>query len=562
MKRFRLNNSNNWIGLTLSCNILFLCACGGGGGGSSDNQEPPPPPPPPVIIDDGLPPVEADRVDPTEMFSGGQASVDRDDEDAYSQSAPAVTADFTLDANFKSGNQLFRNTHNGQGPLMNTATCQGCHVKDGRGHIPESVNEPMDAMFLKISSADDQNEMTYGGQIQTFGVASFEGNDPSLGLPRYNGALLGDGAIGEAFAFIEYEEIPGEYPDGQSYSLRNPTYRLKDLSYGPISAGIKLSPRVAPPMFGLGLLGAIPSEDIEALADPQDSDGDGISGRTNHSIGLLTTEMKLGRFGSKALTTSVLHQSVGAYRGDMGITTSLTSEESCTTLQQACIDKAEQESNNGENGTDITNLELALVEFYSRTLAVPQRRGFDQQTETWQADIWQGRQKFFEANCTACHVPRHQTGEAAGSILGEIGITSLTPDAVTIESLSEQIIWPYTDMLLHDMGGSCDEVVLELPTGESCSDEEMCQVVLRCQGLADGRNEGQANGTEWRTSPLWGIGLAQTVNPRANFLHDGRARTLEEAILWHAGEAETAKDQFMNMSAADRESIIAFLQSM
>ncbi|MET1257037.1 di-heme oxidoredictase family protein [Aliikangiella maris] len=542
----------------------LIVACGGSGGGSTQ-PEPPEIKDPPIVIEppkNELPEVSADVVDPSEVNAGGEVTVARSDEDAFGQSAPKVSSDFNLDANFKAGNMLFRNTHAGQGPILNTATCQGCHVKDGRGHIPMDSSEPMDAMLIKISAVDGQDEPTYGGQIQTFGIASFEGNDPTAGLPRYNGAINTGEALGEAYVYIEFTEINGQYPDGENYVLRQPTYRIKDLSYGDISPGSLLSPRVAPALFGLGLLGAIAETDIRALADPNDANNDGISGRVNQQQTILSDEVKLGRFGSKAFTTSVLHQTVMAYRGDMGITSSIVPDEPCTVLQQACIDKAADEPNGGNEGSDITHVELALVEFYSRTLAVPKRRGYDAASETWQADIWLGRQKFFNIGCTGCHVPRHQTGEAAGSVLGEIQLNQLTPDAAPIEALSSQVIWPYTDLLLHDMGGSCQPLTRELVTGESCSGGEMCEYVLRCDGLADGRPEGLASGSEWRTAPLWGLGLVKTVNPRATYLHDGRARTIEEAILWHGGEAQTSLEQFKLLNKNERAAVIAFLESM
>ncbi|WP_444995564.1 di-heme oxidoreductase family protein [Aliikangiella sp. IMCC44359] len=549
-------SNNNYLQVISITLCLAITACGGSSSKTATE--------PPVVVEPepGLPPVVADKVDPSEVFSGGGVTVERIDEDAYSQSAPEITNDFNLDANFKAGNQLFRNTHSGQGPILNTATCQGCHVKDGRGHAPASTTEPMDAMLVKVSAVDGQNEATYGGQLQTFGLASFVGNDPDAGLPEHDGALNGGRAIGEAFVYIDYQEINGQYPDGETYSLRKPVYRIKNLSYGPFSPGSLISPRVAPPIFGLGLLEAISADDIKAKADPDDSDNDGISGRFNQSKTILTEEVMLGRFGSKALTTSVLHQSAGAYRGDMGITSRIFPEEPCTLLQQACLDAAAQEPNSGEEGTDITDIELALVEFYTRTLAVPKRRGFDEANQTWQAEIWQGRQLFFAANCVGCHTPRQQTGEAAGSILGEVALNKLEPGAKPIEALSEQIIWPYTDMLLHDMGGSCQAIVQELPNGDSCDAGAECEYVLRCEGLADGRNEGEATGNEWRTSPLWGLGLVKTVNPRATYLHDGRARTIEEAILWHGGEAESSIHAFKNFSAGERAAVIAFLESM
>ena len=164
-------------------------------------------------------------------------------------------------------------------------------------------------------------------------------------------------------------------------------------------------------------------------------------------------------------------------------------------------------------------------------------------------------------NCTGCHTARHVTGEAAGSVLGELTLTSLEENAQPIAVLSEQTIYPYTDLLLHDMGGSC-QVTRETAIGDSCTTGEECLYVQRCEGLADGVIQGDASGTEWKTPALWGLGLVQTVNANSTFLHDGRARTIEEAILWHGGEASTSKDIFMSYSAAERQQVLLFLDSL
>jgi CxxC motif-containing protein (DUF1111 family) len=229
-------------------------------------------------------------------------------------------------------------------------------------------------------------------------------------------------------------------------------------------------------------------------------------------------------------------------------------------MQLACLLAAEQESKIGEDA-DLSDHSLALVEFYNRVLGVPARRGYDVDTAIWDTDITKGRELFFQANCTGCHTPRHVTGEAKGSPLGEITLGGLTAGAEPIEALSNQIIFPYTDLLLHDMGGSC-QVTRETAEGLSCSTGAECHYVQRCEGLADGVIQGDASGTEWKTPALWGIGLVQTVNAASTFLHDGRARTLEEAILWHGGEAEQAKETFMKLSAKEREQLLSFVHSL
>jgi CxxC motif-containing protein (DUF1111 family) len=505
-------------------------------------------------------------VDPSERFPGGDTSVARDDVKAFSQSAPAL--DFEGEANFKSGNLLFRGTPGGLGPLFNTQSCQGCHNQDGRGSPPASADEPMISMLLHLGIADAsaaegvRPDPIYGDQLQTFGV------DRTLspeGLARYDGALprdgapFGDGAIGEGYGFIVVDEIGGSYADGDPYVLHRPTYVIRDLSYGAFDPDIAWSPRVAPGMIGLGLLEAIPAEDVLARADPDDVDRDGISGRPNFADDVLLGERRLGRFGVKATQPSILQQAAGAYRGDIGVTNSLFPTGPCTESQVACVERAAQ-SDDGR--PEVADVQLALVEFYSRHLAVPVRRGWDEAAGTFTADVLRGREVFHESGCAGCHVPSQHTGIAAGSLLGDVDLFELTQPASPLAALSDQTIWPYTDLLLHDMGGSCAPTARESADGAPCSDGAECFWVRRCEGLADGLGQGEASGTEWRTPPLWGLGLVHTVNPRAGFLHDGRAHSIEEAILWHDGEARAARERFVRASRDDRAALLAFLGTM
>ena len=271
-------------------------------------------------------------------------------------------------------------------------------------------------------------------------------------------------------------------------------------------------------------------------------------------------ETMLGRFAYKAQSPTLLHQVAGAYLADMGVTTSVFPTENCTAQQPACWAAAEQERKIGDE-VDLADLELAQVEFYNRTLGVPVRRGYNSDTQTWDQDVSAGRKTFFELNCSGCHTPRHVTGVAEGSQLGEISLVGLEPNPEPIEMLSNQTIFPYTDLLVHDMGGSC-QVTREDNQGVACSAGEQCFYVQRCEGLADTFVQGDASGTEWKTPPLWGIGLVQTVNANSTFLHDGRARTIEEAILWHGGEAEQIKQAFMALPQEQRSQLLEFLKSL
>ena len=553
--------------------LTLVVSCGGGGGGSTPAPTPTPsptpapaptptptPPPAPTTDHSGLPPLTATEIVDGEHLSGGDATTAITNDEAFGQMPNSVRDNFRQRANFAAGNFVFRRQHDNSGPLLNAGSCQGCHLKDGRGLVPRDENDPMLSMFLRISDTQGTHDPIYGNQLQTFAILSFTTNDRNSGLPVAGGSINGTELFGEAYAFIRYEEVSGQYDDGTNYTLRKPIYVVRDLSYGDFAPNTIFSPRVSPSVFGSGLLEAIPEDNIKALADENDSNNDGISGRYVTITNRVNGQREVARFGHKLITSAVLHQSAGAYRGDMGITNQFFPEEPCTSRQQACNLAAEREDANGDQ-VDIDDVRLAEVEFYVRTLAVPVRRGYDASSDSWDTDISAGRRLFFETGCVGCHTPRHVTGEAQGSALGELSISGLSPNAAPIEVLSNQTIYPYSDLLLHDMGGSC-QVTRELNDGTSCQAGDDCFYVQRCEGLADGRPEGQASGTEWRTPPLWGLGLVKTVNDEATFLHDGRARTIEEAILWHTGEASNAQGAFKALSQNERTQLLAFLNSL
>ena len=545
--------------------LAFLTACGGGG---SDEEvslpvvvaPTPDPDPEPVLDHSDLTPLTANTIDDAEYLSGGDATLFISNEDAFSTRPDPIANDFTLDGNFTSGDHIFRTPHEDAGPLLNTSNCQGCHLNDGRGVLPDSIDQPFTGMLVKIGDSSGAPDPIYGNQLQTFAKQSFSTSDFTSGWPSYNGSINGDVLVGEAYTYIEFEEITDNYPDGTTYSLRNPIYKTKDLSFGDFTTDIHFSPRVAPQVFGVGLLEAIPEQYILALADDNDTNSDGISGRASMVTDLSGNETRLGRFTYKGQTSSVLQQGAAAYQGDIGITSSLFPDEPCTEAQTACLAVAEGEKKVGDQ-YDISDLEMAQVEFYNRVLGVPARRGFDSNNAQWDTHIAAGRQQFFEVGCIGCHTPRHITQEAPGSILGEITFSGLQENAAPIEMLSNQTIFPYTDLLLHDMGGSC-AVTRETADETSCTTGEECMYVQRCDGLADGLTQGMASGSEWKTPPLWGIGLVQTVNAAATFLHDGRARTIEEAVLWHGGEAQNSSTAFKQLSSGQRSQVLAFIESL
>ena len=452
---------------------------------------------------------------PFEENSGGAQTVRaRGIADAFSQ--PAANLSFQQELDFKVGNGMFKRlwvsppastiASDGLGPLYNARSCQRCHLKDGRGHTPEGPEDSAVSMFLRISiPAPSTDEIT----------RYIAGTHPTAPDPVY-GTQLQDlslpGHAPEARMDITYETIEVPLSGGETAELRSPTYKAADLGYGPLHPDAMLSPRVAPQMIGMGLLEAIPAEDILSWADPDDLNGDGISGSPQIVWSRLYDQPMLGRFGFKAGNPNMVEQTASAFAGDIGISSPLFPDAfgECTASQVDCLTAVHGE-NAEQDGFEIDQTGLDLVTFYSRSLGVPARRNVDDPI------VLQGRKVFFDSGCAACHRPNY--------------VTHRLEDG---NAASFQLIWPYTDLLLHDMG----------------------------EGLADNRPEGRANGREWRTAPLWGIGMTETVSGHTQFLHDGRARSLLEAILWHGGEAQASRDSVVNMDPPDRHALITYLESL
>ncbi len=449
--------------------------------------------------------------------AGAQTVRPRANADAFSQ--PAANLTFQQELDFKVGNGLFRRVwvsapsstiaSDGLGPLFNARSCQRCHLKDGRGHSPEGPGDNAVSMFLRVSVPVDLE--TARTEIENY----IAGTHPTAPDPLYGGQLQDfslPGFPAEYRLSVDYEEIEVPLSGGEVGTLRRPTYRASDLGYGPLHPDAMLSPRVAPQMIGMGLLEAIPAQDILAWADPDDADGDGISGNPQIVWSRAHDRPMLGRFGWKAGQPTILDQSASAFAGDIGISNPLYPAPwgDCTEAQTACRD-AIHGGDAEQGGFEIDGAALGLVAFYSTTLGVPARRDVDD------PQVLRGRQMFYDIGCTSCHRPNYVTHRLKGD-----------------DPASFQLIWPYTDLLLHDMG----------------------------EGLADNRPEGRADGREWRTPPLWGIGMTRTVSGHTYFLHDGRARSLMEAVLWHGGEARLARDAVISMPPEDRAALIKFLESL
>lgn len=431
-------------------------------------------------------------------LSGGATTVFNATSNAFGQ--PARNLPLELRTDFFVGNAFFNRNwvtapsstegSDGLGPLFNARSCSSCHFRDGRGRPPLTPDEPFVGLLFRLSipgrseDGGPLDEPVYGGQLNQQAI---------LGVPE------------EGRVAVSYTEMPGAYLDGEPYSLRTPTYEFVDLAYGPLHVDAQMSPRTAPFIFGLGLLEALDESTILERADPDDRDGDGISGRPNRVWDRREQRIVLGRLGWKANQSSIEQQSAGAFLGDIGLTSPLFPAENCTAAEIACL----AAPNGGEPELDQNKIDA--ITFYGRYLAVPARRDVDD------PDVRRGEALFAGIGCADCHVTTLVTGTVADA-----------------PALSEQRIHPYTDLLLHDMGSE----------------------------LADARPDYEADGREWRTPPLWGIGLLETVNRHTLLLHDGRARGFAEAILWHGGEGEAAREAFRALSRDARAALIRFMESL
>ncbi len=400
---------------------------------------------------------------------------------------------------FAVGRSFFRNpwvqapastdARDGLGPLFNSLSCSSCHLGSARGLVPLN-GQPMMTHVVRLSVADEAAsnrsksvaEPVYGGQLQ------------NQALP---------GVIAEGQAVIRFTEVIRTLKGGEQISLHKPALTIEQLGYGELAANVQTSVRMAPMLTGLGLLEAVPEEQLLAWADPEDANGDGISGRANRVWDVSKQSDVLGRFGWKAEQPSLRQQAASALHADLGISSTLFTGQNCTSTQHEC----QQMVDGGE--PEISDKLLGRVALYVGNLAVPQ-------SMAGKAEYRAGRALFEQAGCQQCHRSQLQAAESEHSWL------------------SNRTFHPYTDLLLHDMGDD----------------------------LADNRPVFAASGREWRTAPLWGIGLAKKITPQTGFLHDGRARNVLEAILWHGGEAQKSRQAVEQMSATQRNELLRFIESL
>jgi CxxC motif-containing protein (DUF1111 family) len=378
-------------------------------------------------------------------------------------------------------------TVDGLGPLYNQFSCSACHARNGYGHAPGSPDERMQSMLVRLSIS---------------GTGAHGGPMPS---PLYGDQLNEQGipgVTGEGRVTVRWEEMPFRFDDGETVALRRPDYAFTDMAFGKTS-GMLFSPRVAPPVYGTGLLDAVPASALLAMAAEHKPDG--VKGKVNWVWDDVRKKTVVGKFGLKDNTADLTQQIAAAFIGDMGITSPLHRMQNCTAHETDCRRAY------APHRLEVTQKQLSDIVFYVANLAVPARRNIDD------PKVISGAALFAANGCAVCHRP-------------ELKTAATTP----FPTLADHRIYPYSDMLLHDMGAE----------------------------LADGRPDFRASGREWRTPPLWGIGLAESINPGAGFLHDGRARTLQEAILWHGGEAGIARERYAHLSAEERNALLAFLQSL
>lgn len=460
--------------------------------------------------------------DPSEL-TGGKTTVFATGKNAFS--FPFANLSDQERTRFVIGNSFFKRNwveapastrvRDGLGPHFIARSCAGCHVLDGRGEPPDYSRtlgpepDPTVALLIRLSvpgKADPRvgvvPEPTYGDQ---FGNAAVQGVKP------------------EGIVRIHQKPLRGRFADGTAYELIKPIYKLTDLGYGPMAKDVMMSPRIAPQVIGVGLIEAIPEADILANVREQAALAGPIKGQVNRVWDAFSQRETLGRFGWKANAPSVAHQTAHAFLGDIGITSSVAPNEACTQAQADCMAaphgggsaKGLTARQASAQSPEIDDKTLHDVIFYQSTIAPAARRNVHDPA------VKQGQKLFANAQCVVCHKPSYVTSEGPFPHL-------------TAKSISGERIWPYTDLLLHDMG----------------------------KDLADGRPDFGANGQQWRTPPLWGIGLLKDVNGHQRLLHDGRARGVLEAILWHGGEAEDAKQSVLKMSAKERQSLVKFVESL
>ena len=422
----------------------------------------------------------------------------------FADSSPNKSMDFAA------GRSLFKKlwiaaptatkSSDGLGPLYNARSCFQCHINAGRGRIP-LPNQRAVSLFMRLSipAQNASDRLALKTHQQTVIP------EPHYGTQFQTFAVTGLPAEGDLQ--IRYTDVAVQLAGAETVLLQQPKYQLKNLQFGPLHPQTQMSPRLAPSLFGMGELAKISEQAILHYSDPNDQDNDGISGKPNRVWSRAFKQVMLGRFGYKAGVASLDEQNQRAFVGDIGLSTPLFPQAwgDCTPHQAVC--QKAPHGYDAQQPLEAPKKVTDAVLYYVSHLKLPK------QPPKSSTDSIAGQKHFIQAGCVACHRPYFQLNDAASN---------------------QTTIAPYSDLLLHDMG----------------------------DGLADHRAEGEANGKEWRTTPLWGIGLTERINGHHYYLHDGRATTLQQAILWHGGEAEKSRDSYVKLAKKKRQQLLQFLGTL
>ena len=439
-------------------------------------------------------------------LSAGSFTINRFDRQAFSEPASVLTS--RQRQIFMAGRSVFKrqwasvNSLNGDwglGPTFVADRCSACHINTGRGSPPQSSSEQLLSMLVRLSIPGTDE---HGGPKPHPNYGD-QFQNRSLDGRNVDLAYAGAPVPNEADLFLDWEETTTAFADGETLALRKPKLRIENLKFGELENDVMTSLRISQPLVGIGFLEAVPEEAIFAMAEKQRKQN--FNGRPNRVWDAVNKRMALGRFGWKANVPSLKQQVAAAALGDMGVNSNLYPQQNCPPVQTVCAKMLPG------NSPEIIDHEVDAVELWLQGLAVPARRNVND------AEVRRGAALFASAQCAVCHVPELKTGKFP-----------------KLPQLSDQVFHAYTDLLLHDMG---DE-------------------------LADGRPDFAAGPRDWRTPPLWGLGLSQVVSGSTALLHDGRARNVVEAVLWHGGEAESARESFRGMPKADRAALARFVESI
>ena len=449
--------------------------------------------------------ISRDGVDDATL-SAGSFTIRRFDRQAFSEPASVLT--LKQRQTFMVGRNVFNrqwaaitslNGDWGLGPTFIADRCSACHVNTGRGSPPKSSDEQLLSMLVRLSIPGTGE---HGGPKPHPNYGD-QIQNRSMDGRNVDLAFAGAPVPNEADLFLDWEEQTVAFADGETVTLHKPKLRIENLKFGELGNDVMLSLRTAQPLVGIGFLDAVPEETILSIAEKQRALN--FNGRPNRVWDAVNKRLALGRYGWKANVPSLKQQIAAAAIGDMGVNSNLFPEQNCPPAQTICAKQLPG------NFPEIIDHEIDALELWLQGLAVPARRDVND------PEVRRGAALFPSAQCAVCHVPEMKTGKFS-----------------KLPQLSDQVFHAYTDMLLHDMG---DE-------------------------LADGRPDFKAGPRDWRTPALWGLGLSQTVSGSTAMLHDGRARNVTEAILWHGGEAEVAREAFRNMTKSEREALVKFVEAI